>query len=139
LNCLQKGARPSDVCFAFNEGRKGSKWVCEGKGINSTRIGKKSDNTWLISKGYDHFTGFSVLLGRTVADGGDGDDCDDSSMDFGTLQWLCIAFLIAAFILSISICLVYHLVKKRERKSMLKNLSAQSRLAASATSTGLKQ
>ena len=84
----------------------------------------------MISKEFDHFTGFSVLLGNTRGDGGDGDGCEEASGEFETLQWLSISFLIAAWVLSAINCLMYYVVTKRQA-AIVKEIQARSKAAVS--------
>jgi hypothetical protein len=79
----KKGFDPKDTCVAFNEGGK-SKWSCE-EGDRKVIYEHVEGDYYFISEDFDHFTGFSVLLGATSPGG---------CLDFGVLQWLSMAFLI---------------------------------------------
>lgn len=115
---LPKGVHPSEVCFGFNQG-KGSKWKCETEGLKFRRLKGKS-NTWEISREFDHFTGFSLLLGDSSG------DC----RHWGVMQWLTMAFLIGAGVLSVIICTVYTVyVSRHETREMEKVLKTVSNVA----------
>lgn len=103
VTVLPDGVHPSEVCFGFNQDK--AKWQCEKDNIEDDKIpGKK--NTYEIRRKFDHFTGFSVLLGSTSSKGGCG--------SWGVLQWLSMTFLIGAGVLFLLVVGIYHYWKTRE-------------------------
>jgi hypothetical protein len=64
---FQKGEDPRDTCLGYNPNkREDSSWKCDNKGVKIKKVNStKTQNIFSVSQEFDHFTGFSVLLGSS--------------------------------------------------------------------------